>query len=280
MKKHKKRAEFFIVTGVGLAFALVGGFAFYWMVGKPLYGICQSRSWVEVPAEIIGSRIDRNEEYKTLDISYRYTYQNKPYIGNRYDWFRTQYSTTNFGGNDMWRVVRRHPVGTAVKCLVDPENPAESVISREICYDRLFFGLLPLFFLLLGGTLIFTEFSSNRKPRRTENKSAVQDILTGCSHSEKWEKAINKRSLVPDIILVILLLGFMLGYVLPLAVRIGGFLITLAAIIWRDRNRRCPQCRGSLKCHSSRRSNGIIKIYYCPECKLKTREKLIPLDDD
>lgn len=164
MKKHKKLAEFFIVTGVGLAFALVGGFDFYWMVGKPLYGICQSRSWVEVPAEIVGSRIARDEEYKTLDISYRYTYLNKTYIGNRYDWFRTQYYATNFGGNDMLQVVRRHPVGTAIKCLVDPANPAESVVSREICCDRLFFGLLPLFFLLIGSILIFTGVKGDSKP--------------------------------------------------------------------------------------------------------------------
>ena len=119
---------------------------------------------MEVPAEIVGSRIARNEEYKTLDISYRYTYLNKPYVGNRYDWFRTQYYTTNFGGNDMLRVVRQHPVGKAITCLVDPENPAESVVSLEICYDRLFFGLLPLFFLLIGCILIGTVVKGDSKP--------------------------------------------------------------------------------------------------------------------
>lgn len=245
-----------------------------------MYGIFRSARWVEVPAEIIGSRIARDEEYKTLDISYRYTYLNKPYVGNRYDWFRTQYYTTNFGGNDMLRVVRQHPVGKAITCLVDPENPAESVVSREICYDRLFFGLLPLFFLLLGGTLLFTGFSSNGKPRRTESKSSVHDILTGCSYSEKWEAAIKKRNPVPDVVLMILLMAFMLTFVLPPAVRIGGFIITLTAIIWRDCHRRCVQCSGRLKRHSSRCSDGNIEIYYCPECKLKTQEKLIPRDDD
>ena len=171
MKKHKKRAEFFIVFGVGLAFALVGGIAFYFMVAAPLYGICRSARWVEVPAEVIGSRVKHNEEYKTLDIQYRYVYLNKCYVGNRYDWFRTQYYTTNFGGNGMHQVVRQHPVGTAITCLVDPENPSESVVSREICYDRLFFGLLPLLFLLLGGTLIFTAGSGSGKSDRAVKKN-------------------------------------------------------------------------------------------------------------
>ena len=172
MKKHKKRAEFFGVLGVGLAFALVGGLDFYFMVGAPLYGICRSARWVEVPAEVTGSSMIRNEEYKTLNISYRYTYLNKLYAGNRYDWFRTQHYTTNFGGREMLQVVHQHPVGKAITCLVDPENPAESVVSREICYDRLFFGLLPLFFLLLGGTLIFSTASGRSKSDRAGKKTA------------------------------------------------------------------------------------------------------------
>ena len=37
----------------------------------------------------------------------------------------------------------------------NPENPAESVISRKISYDSLLVGAIPLFFVILGIILLF-----------------------------------------------------------------------------------------------------------------------------
>ena len=50
----------------------------------------------------------------------------------------------------MQEIVNKHPVGTQTTCLVNPENPSESVISREIYFPMLIIGFIPLLFFTVG----------------------------------------------------------------------------------------------------------------------------------
>ena len=54
------------------------------------------------------------------------------------------------GEEAMQDAVNRHPVGAEITCLVNPENPSESVISREIYFPMLIIGFIPLLFFTVG----------------------------------------------------------------------------------------------------------------------------------
>jgi hypothetical protein len=90
------------------------------------------RSWQETPCQIISSKVGTNDIrgkslYKT-EIEYRYTF-----AGNTC--FSKQYSRVNDSSENskqFERIVKKYPAGTTTKCYVNPANPNDAVISRDI----------------------------------------------------------------------------------------------------------------------------------------------------
>ncbi len=146
----------------GLLFVTLGGICCYSFLYRPLSLVAKSASWSPNAAVVTSSKVDRNisrTRKKTsvsysIHIDYQYNYQGKTYRGDRYAFFRSKNMYTSEKGA-VEAIVRRHPVGTKMTCLVNPENPAESVISRKISYDSLLVGAIPLFFVILGIILLF-----------------------------------------------------------------------------------------------------------------------------
>ena len=66
-----------------------------------------------------------------IDISVQYEWQGRRYNCDRYDFFRSE-EPTGIGIDEMRRIVREHPVGRQCECLVNPENPAEAVMSSDV----------------------------------------------------------------------------------------------------------------------------------------------------
>ena len=146
----------------GLLFVTLGGILCYYFLYRPISLVAKSASWSPNAAVVTSSKVDRDISTKpgntyvtySIHIDYQYNYQGKTYRGDRYDFFRSKNVYTSERGA-VEAIVRRHPVGTKITCLVNPENPAESVISREISYDSFLVGAIPLFFVILGIILLF-----------------------------------------------------------------------------------------------------------------------------
>jgi hypothetical protein len=47
-------------------------------------------------------------------------------------------------------LIESHPAGKRIECLVNPNNPAESVVSRSIPWTVWPTSLLPLLFICIG----------------------------------------------------------------------------------------------------------------------------------
>lgn len=141
---------------VALVFIVGGIFFFCILLYIPLNNVYKSASWESVPAVVTASklaekdaRINEKASY-TIKIEYRYEYNGKNCTGDQYDFFRSRNRYLSFGELEMQDIVDDHPAGKKITCLVNPENPAESVISRELYYPALAFGIIPLVLFFVG----------------------------------------------------------------------------------------------------------------------------------
>jgi hypothetical protein len=156
----------FFAIGAG-----VGG----WFFGKPLLSILAARQWRSASCEIISSRVHTNRDSEgstyRVDVTYRYFVNDQPYVGRRYKF--SSMSTSGYRGKAA--IVARLAPGTRTDCWINPADPADAVIERGPTAD-LWFGLIPLMFLLVGGAGMygaatargrFAALSSSKPTTRT-----------------------------------------------------------------------------------------------------------------
>jgi len=152
---------------VGCAHAVVVPFlALFCLVGigtgtflsfVPIYRAIQSRSWRAAACEVVSSRVIRSDGTSRPDIQYRYFVDDRPYTGDRYDFLP---GSDNL--SDYQSVVERHPPGHRFECYVDPADPTQAVISRDLRFGY-FFGLIFfVFFTFLPGGAMIAWFRAAR----------------------------------------------------------------------------------------------------------------------
>lgn len=132
-----------------LLFAAVGGALLWFLLIRPLLKVSAAQSWDAVPCTVVESRVDESHSddgttYKAL-VNAAYRYGGAEHRAPL-DFSGSTYSS---GYDGKAATVARYPVGSQTTCYVNPEDPSESVISREISGAYLF-GLLGLFFFLPG----------------------------------------------------------------------------------------------------------------------------------
>ena len=148
-----------------LAFAVVGGGILWFIFLRPVLKVTDARSWDPVPCTVVESRVDESSSddgttYKAL-VNASYVYQGAEHQAPL-DFSGNTYSA---GYDGKAETVARYPVGSRTTCYVNPEDPAESVISREIV-GSYFFGLFGLFFFLPGVIgLVWMFRGGDRKSR-------------------------------------------------------------------------------------------------------------------
>lgn len=156
-------------AGCGVAFFavfLLAGLGFSAFFVWPLVRLVEARSWVETPCEVIESRVathagDDGDTY-SVEAVYRYTVAGREYRSERYDFFPG--STSGYEGKA--RIVESLPPGTRTVCWVDPEDPAEAVLTRRITTEYLF-GLIPLAFVAVGlGGIVLVLVGVRKKRAR------------------------------------------------------------------------------------------------------------------
>ena len=127
-------------TGIGLFFWLDFGLI-------PLVQVIRSRSWTAVPAVVTGSFAEPYGRGGRVRIRYEYVWENRKRQGDRYDFFHSRMSG---GGAAREEIIKSHPAGKAIECLVDPDDPAETVVSRAIPWSAWDGILLPPVFVAIG----------------------------------------------------------------------------------------------------------------------------------
>ncbi len=162
----KPGAGFGCILAFGLLFILSGLAVGWFFAVRPVLRATLSLNWEPVPCEILSSRLDekRDSDGSTyrVEIHYRYVYQGRRYVGERYD-FGTGY--TNIGVGSMRDAVRSYRPGSQQTCRVDPARPDEAVLSLRPppgIWLGLLFGLL---FPAAGAGVIWSGYRARRQAR-------------------------------------------------------------------------------------------------------------------
>lgn len=144
----KKWGQVGLVFFFFIFFAAGAGITYPILV-KPLMIHSAAKQWVEVDAVVESSQIrsHRGEDSTTYsaDILYRYEFDGRTYQSNEYDLF----STSSSNRRSHQKIVDDHPEGKTITVFVDPQNPSQSLVNRELG-SGLFLAAVPLVFIMIG----------------------------------------------------------------------------------------------------------------------------------
>lgn len=135
-----------MILGFGL-FVLFGWLSSYDMVWKPWSSWWAARSWNEIRCTIVSSKVvttpgEGTETWYTADLAYTYVADGLVRRGSRYGFEPTVPSQG---------LVALYPEGKVTSCWVNPENPDDAVLNRDISFGSMsVISLFPLLFLIAG----------------------------------------------------------------------------------------------------------------------------------
>lgn len=137
----------FLLAGIGMAFPLLI---------NPIQNYFDAGEWLVLDCTVESSRVrshdsDDGTTY-SVDILYRYEVEGIQYKSNAYSFI----GGSSSGYDSKREIVKKHPPGKVVPCYVNPDDPSEAVLNREMGWEFLL-GLIPLVFAAVGaGGLMFT----------------------------------------------------------------------------------------------------------------------------
>ena len=152
----------------GAIFLLIGLAIFVPLFGLPSWYMLDSQGWQEQSCTVIYSRVKSHDSDDgttySVEVFYRYEFGGREYKSDRYGFI----GGSSSGYSSKAKVVREMPAGKAVRCYVDPNDPAQAVIKRGFTWELLI-GLIPLFFIIAGlAVMIYGGGSSKQSKGRQE----------------------------------------------------------------------------------------------------------------
>ncbi|MBI5363533.1 MAG: DUF3592 domain-containing protein [Planctomycetes bacterium] len=143
---------------LGALLALGGLAALVLGVVYPLLRERAARSWEQVPCTIVTSELRSSTrkghtKYRPA-ITFRYEYAGATYTSN--DFALTGWETS--GGSSARDIVANHNPGSAAKCFVDPTDPTDAVMVRDI--EPIWLPLVLSLVFLGGGTFLLVRVAT------------------------------------------------------------------------------------------------------------------------
>ena len=167
-KNYKKQQSLVGVFLFGGIFLAVGCFVIIAFTVRPLFNWSRSAHWMETEAVVISSELGHSRGSKgkatyRVNITFQYRINEHTYTSEKYDFFMSDLYT-NIGVKAMRRAVDRHHPGDVVTCYVNPDNPKQAIISREIHCGLLI--LTSIFGLIFGGVGIAIILGNIKFPKK------------------------------------------------------------------------------------------------------------------
>jgi hypothetical protein len=133
-------------------FALYGAGLFLGVFFRPWSRLVSARAWPATSCVIQASQMrshppagKQGRTTWSADVVYAYVVGDRRHESNRYDFLGSGSS----GGADERAILERYPAGSTTVCYVNPDDPAEAVLSRDFRPAYLL-GLLPVAMVFLG----------------------------------------------------------------------------------------------------------------------------------
>lgn len=167
-----------------LSFFLGMGLLFLVLIGREVFKHVRPYAWDAVECVIVESGIDERADKRSGDRSYhfqvRYRYE--------YDYEPHQSTRVSIGYNgssdysEAQRLARQYFVDSPATCYVNPSDPSEAVLRRQVPWGGLF-AIVPLVFVAVGGGGIYFVWKGTTKKGRSD--STVESI----SQKAKWNRS-------------------------------------------------------------------------------------------
>ncbi|HBC86564.1 MAG TPA: hypothetical protein DCZ94_06380 [Lentisphaeria bacterium] len=145
------------------AFLLIGLGVFYMLGIVPGLKILDAEKWDKTPCRIIsssvGSHSGRNGATYSVDIMYSYEVDGREYRSSQYNFMLGSSSSGREGKKE---IVNRYPAGSISTCYVNPEDPSDSVLNRNLSWEFLF-ALIPVAFIIVGALGVYYTLKKRRK---------------------------------------------------------------------------------------------------------------------
>lgn len=159
----------------GSVFALVGLLMIKPFLITPLQKANDAKTWDSVPATVISSKVkshsDDDGTTYSIYIAYRYEVNGREFTGDRYSFI----SGSSSGYEGKAKVVSQYPKGLVFNVFVNPINPGESVIRRELS-GFIWLGLIPVLFATIGIIILIKTIFA--KPPALDPQQARQNTVT------------------------------------------------------------------------------------------------------
>ena len=192
-KKAKKAKKESPTKGLGclvlfaLPFAGVGVFMAY-LIGAAFMDWSSMRSREEVPAEIVSVNrwVSRDSDSNSTEAqaTYRYQYLGRSFTGTRVSLHKGSDSIGGFQ-EDTYRELLSHR-GSTFRCFVNPANPAEAVLYRDLRWELI--GFYSIFLVVFGGAgfglMAMGLLGGKKAKREAELKEGHPD--EPWKHKEAW----------------------------------------------------------------------------------------------
>ena len=176
-KRNRKASGVYLV--IFFSIFLIAGCAFlYFAFIIPTLKSNASKSWPAVDCTILTSEVGKHRSDDgtsySVDITFAYEYKGNQYESDTYEFFRMSTS----GYDSKKRIVGMYPSGSRQTCYVNPDDPTEAVIERKLG-NAMFFGLIPLVFVLVGLGGIYGGIRTIRKSKLGISEKAIKRTRDG-----------------------------------------------------------------------------------------------------
>lgn len=145
-----------LLRKLGGLFLLLISLILLYFIGKVLTEWQDAQSWKTVEATVIYSKVKthRGDDGNTysVDIFYSYDFEEKSYKSNRY----ALVSSSSSGYSSKKSVVAAHPPGTKFEVFVNPKDPSQATIKREMPWV-VYFAVIPVVLIFVGLGLLFKK---------------------------------------------------------------------------------------------------------------------------
>ncbi len=176
-KKPGRRAIIFLIL-FALPFAGTGTFVGY-LAGSTLTTWMRAQSWDEVPATLLSANLVVNSGSDSttyrVEATYEYNYLGRTYTS---DVVSSSFGSDNIGSfhQDKYAELRRYlDAGERFRCFVNPSDPSEAMLYREMRWGMFAFELI--FALVFGGVgfgLMFAAVYGGRMVKEAEELKAAR----------------------------------------------------------------------------------------------------------
>ena len=154
-KAARTKTGNFFLAGFFLIFFLAGAGFGYFLIFPELMKYLASDNWIKTPCVVQSSRVKAHDDDDgttySVDIVFEYVFKGQTFRSGKYKFIGG--SSSGYSGKAA--VVQQYPPGKKTICFVNPDNPAEAVLIRDIGPEALL-ALLPVIFMIVGlGGIIF-----------------------------------------------------------------------------------------------------------------------------